>query len=142
MADDEHLWDLWAEAYIDCEVDGALRCIRGLGAAALPAEAPIFTVTAYNPNGVERDAALNEADERALEVELRVAGHRFWPATGHSADRTWREPGVAIAGIDRADACALGARYGQLGVFELTDTEVHVVRCADAHVMRTRPRQE
>jgi hypothetical protein len=139
VADDDHLWDLWAGALIDVVVDGRVRRVCGPRAEPLPA-APLFTVTAYNPGGVERELVENEAAERTLEGELRAAGHRFWPGTGHSADGTWSEPGVAIGGIDRAVACDIGSRYGQLGVYELTDAEVHVVRCADARVMRTRPR--
>jgi hypothetical protein len=138
---DDHLWDLWADALIDCEVDGQVRCVRGPNAHVLPAAAPIFTVTAYNPGGDERDAALNAEGERALEQELVASGMVFWPATGHSADGTWSEPGVAVAGIDRSEACAIGRRYGQLGVFELTDTEVHVVRCNDEAIVRTRARE-
>ena len=33
-------------------------------------------------------------------------------------------------------ACALGDRYGQLAVYELTDDEVRVVRCDDAVIVR------
>ena len=43
-----------------------------------------------------------------------------------------------MAGLDRAAACALGRRYGQLAVFELTADEVRVVRCADGSSCRTR----
>ena len=107
---------------------------------ALPGDAPIFTVTAYNPNGVEREAAVNAAAEQELEHELTLIGAQFWPATGRSLDGSWSEPGVAIAGLERADACDLGRRYGQLGVFELTESEVHVVRCADMAIVRTKPR--
>ena len=139
MADDG-LWDLWAEALIDCEVGRLARRVRGPGAGALPADAPILVVTAYNPDGVERERELNEAGERALELELTSAGVVFWPATGHSADGCWSEPGVAIAGMSRSDVCEIGRRYGQLGIFELTDAEVHVVRCADEMVVHTRPR--
>ena len=141
MSGDDHLWDLWADALIDCEVDGVSRCIRGPDAEALPGTAPIFTVTAYDPNGVERDEAANAAAEQELEQELSQIGVQFWHATGRSPDGSWSEPGVAITGLDRADACDLGRRYGQLGVFELTDTEVHVVRCSDGAIVRTRPRQ-
>jgi len=140
VAGDEHLWDLWAEALIDCEIDGETRCVRGPNAEALPGPAPIFAVTAYNPDGVERDAAINAAAERELEAELTQIGATVWPATGRSPDGSWSEPGVAITGLDRADACDLGRRYGQLGVFELTETEVHVVRCEDEAIVRTRPR--
>ena len=138
---DDQLWDLWAEAVIDCEVDGRVCCLRGPDADPLPASAPLFTVTAHNPGGVERDAASNAADERTLEAELASTGAVFWSATGHSVDGTWSEPGVAIAGLHASEACALGRRYAQLGVYELTGDEVHVVRCADEQVMRTRTRR-
>jgi hypothetical protein len=140
VADDEHLWNLWAEALIDCEIDGETRCVRGPDAQPLPGAEPIFTVTAYNPNGIERDEAINVAAEHELEQELARIGATFWPATGRSPDGSWSEPGVAITGLERADACDLGRRYGQLGVFELTEDEVHVVRCSDEAIVRTRTR--
>ena len=136
---DDH-WDLYAEAVIDCEIDGRTRSLRGPGAGPLPAAAPIFVVTAYNPGGVERDDASNVTDELALERDLVSGGVTSWPATGRSRDASWSEPGVAAAGIDRAAACALGRRYGQLAVFELTADEVRVVRCADEQLVRTRER--
>jgi hypothetical protein len=141
MPDDGRLWDLWAEAVIDCEHAERTRCLRGPNAEALPADAPIFTVTAYNPNGIERDEAVNAAAEQELEQELTSIRAEFWPATGRSPDGSWSEPGVAVAGLERADACDLGRRYGQLGVFELAESEVHVVRCSDEAVVRTRPRR-
>ena len=136
----DSLWDVWAEALIDCEVGGLVRCVRGLDAGPLPGDAPILVVTAYNPDGVERERELNEAGERALELELTSAGVVFWPATGHSADGSWSEPGVAIVGLRRSEVCEIGRRHGQLGIFELPDTEVHVVRCADEAIVRSRPR--
>ena len=140
MAADDHLWDLWADALIDCEIDGRTLLVRGPNAEALPGDAPIFTVTAYNPSGVEREEVVNAAAEQELEQELTRIGAQFWPATGRSLDGSWSEPGVAIAGLERADACDLGRRYGQLGVFELTESEVHVVRCGDEEIVRTKPR--
>jgi Protein of unknown function (DUF3293) len=136
---DDH-WDLYAEAVIDCEIDGVARSLRGPDAEGLPAAAPIFVLTAYNPDGVERDDARNVADERALERDLAAGGVTYWPAIGRSRDASWAEPGVAVAGIDREQACALGGRYGQLAVFELTADDVRVVRCADEEVVRTRER--
>ncbi len=71
-----------------------------------------------------------------------AAGVSFWSALGGSRDGSWSEPGVAVAGFDRARACELGERYGQLAVFELTADEVHVVTCADAQIVRTAARRK
>ena len=133
-------WNLWAQALIDCEVDGHWQRLRGPAAEPLPSRGPIFVVTAYNPRGEERELDLNEIAEQELELELEHAGASYWPAVGHSDDGTWVEPGVAVAGLTRAEACGLGHEYGQIGVFELTDREVRVVACRDGEVKRTRRR--
>jgi hypothetical protein len=137
----DELWDLYADALIDCEVDGRLRCLRGPKAEPLPADAPIFVMTAHNPGGVNRVDALNEVSKRALEADLSSDGATFWPAIGSSRDASWSEPGVAVAGLDRAGACAYGRRYGQLAVYELTAEEMHVVRCDDAMIVRSGARR-
>ena len=140
MTDD--LWDMYLEAIIECEVEGRRRCLRGPNAEPLPAGAPIFVLTAYNPGGVDRGETENEADERVLEQELSANGATFWPALGRSPDASWSEPGVAVAQFDRAAACALGDRYGQLAVYELTDEHVLVVRCDDAEIVRSGARRK
>jgi hypothetical protein len=137
---EDDLLDVYAGALIDCEVDGQTRRLRGPDAAPLPAAAPMFVFTAHNPAGAERDPALNEAAEHELEHELSSSSVTFWPATGRSPDASWSEPGVAVAGLDRTEACAYGRRYGQLAVYELTADEVRVVRCVDAEIVRSRPR--
>jgi Protein of unknown function (DUF3293) len=136
----EELWDTYADAIIECEIDGQVQCLRGPNAERLPARAPLFVLTAHNPGGVTRDQVINDAAERTLEQDLTSDGLTFWPATGRSPDASWSEPGVAVIGLDRSRACEIGNRYGQLGVFELTEDEVHVVRCLDSEVVRTRER--
>jgi len=142
VSGDDASWDLYIDAIIEIVVDGRTNSVRGPNAVALPADAPVFVLTAYNPGGVDREDAENEAAERFLESELAAAGVTSWPAFGHSRDESWCEPGVAVASFDRARACALGDRYGQLAVYELTDDEVYVVRCDDAAVVRTADRRE
>jgi hypothetical protein len=135
-------WDLYLDAVIECEIDGRSCCLRGPDAEALPADAPIFVLTAYNPGGEDCDESVNQASERALERELSSQGTTFWPAIGHSRDGSWSEPGVALAGFDRSRACAYGARCGQLAVYELTAEQVHIVRCDDAVVVRSAARRK
>jgi hypothetical protein len=135
VRDNAAKWDLYLDAVIECEVNGRTRCVRGPDTEALPADAPIFVLTAYNPGGETRDDSLNESFERTLERELVSEGATFWPAIGHSRDGSWSEPGVALPGFDRARACAFGNRYGQLAIYELTADDVLVVRCDDAEVV-------
>ena len=73
MSDDDAFWNLYIDAIIEIEVDGRTRCLRGPNAEPLPADAPIFVLTAYNPGGEDRDDALNEVSARALESELSSA---------------------------------------------------------------------
>jgi len=142
VSGDDAFWDLYIDAIIEIEVDGRNRCARGPNAASLPAGAPLFALTAYNPGGEDLDDARNEVAERALERELSSEELTFWPALGRSRDASWSEPGVALAGVDRARACAYGKRYGQLAVYELTPDHVHVVRCEDVEIVRTAPRRK
>ena len=139
-APDDALWDTYAGAHITCEVEGRTCRLRGPAVDPLPAAAPVFVLTAWNPGGVDRDQVANDDAERVLERELTSADALFWSALGHSPDDSWSEPGVAAAGFDRAGACALGERYGQLAVYELTDDLVRVVRCTDRAVIREGPR--
>jgi hypothetical protein len=141
VSTNDELWDTYAGALISCEIDGRVVRLRAPEVDPLPAD-PLFVLTAWNPGGVDRDVATNDDAERALEQELASAGTTSWPALGRSPDDSWSEPGVAVTGPDRAAACALGKRYGQLAVYELTEELVRVVRCADRAVVRERPRAE
>jgi len=136
----EQLYDLYADAIIECEIDGQARCLRGPHPDPLPDRGSIFVLSACNPGGVSRDHELNEAAEARLERDLAAVGLTVWPAVGRSHDAAWSEPGVAVARLSRDQACEYGTRYGQLAVFELTADDVHVVRCHDAQIVRTRPR--
>jgi uncharacterized protein DUF3293 len=133
------LWDTYAGALISCEIDGRTVRLRGPEVDPLPAD-PLFVLTAWNPGGIDRDRAANEAAERVLEAELTGGGLTWWLADGRSPDDSWSEPGVAVAGFDRDAACALGERYGQLAVYELTAELVFVVRSVDRLVFRSRRR--
>ena len=135
------LWETYAGALISCVVDGRTCRLRGPSIDPLPAD-PLFVLTAWNPGGVDHDRETNDAAESVLERELSEAARTWWPADGRSPDDSWSEPGVAVAGLDRDSACALGERYGQLAVYELTAEVVRVVRCVDRVVAAERPRAE
>ena len=91
--------------------------------------------TAYNPNGIAREHARNKAAQEALEAEVqrteRTAGR---PPGDHAMRPGWSRV-FAVAGFDRATACDLGRRYGQLAVFELTDDEFTSCVAADDQIV-------
>src|SRR5689334_912852 len=139
MSSDDKIWDTYAGAHITCDVHGRTCRLRGPEVDPLPAD-PLFVLTGWNPGGIDRGRAENDEAERMLEAELASADASYWPALGRSPDDSWSEPGVAVADLDRDGACALGERYGQLAVYELTDDVVRVVRCVDRAVIREVPR--
>jgi hypothetical protein len=54
-------------------------------------------------------------------------------------DPSWThvEPGVAVLGMDEADALVLGAEFGQDAIFVLTPADRRVVGCVDRRVTAT-----
>lgn len=71
-------------------------------------------VTAHNPGGLPRDAAVNAADERRLEARVQEAGLAAIPGRGIGADGTWPpEASLLILDIARDDAIALAREFGQ-----------------------------
>ena len=100
-----------------------------------PLPASFAIVTAWNPLGVTRDAALNQmADEELLRefVELGLPPFR---ATGCSPDLSHREPGWAAA-IAKVEAIALGCRHRQLAIWWIRNDELILVDCATGEETR------
>ena len=56
------------------------------------------------------------------------------PAAGSSPDGGWAEESVAVVGIDRAAARALGREFGQHAVFEVADGLLRVHACFDGWI--------
>jgi Protein of unknown function (DUF3293) len=118
-------WAAYAEAIVYFAApEGTMRVEPyPLGhAGVLPGAAreALYIVTAWNPDGSDRDARDNARAQATLEQELTRAGLEYWTAAG--GDPAWShvEASVAVIGIDRATALALGRRYRQEAIFELT----------------------
>ena len=80
--------------------------------AALYRRADCFSatfITAWNPHGKQLTTEENETRQRQLVSLLASQGVRFYSGEGVSADGTWREPSLLIAGMDqfRSEALAL-----------------------------------
>jgi hypothetical protein len=105
------------------------------GGARLGFEVPCHVLTAYNPDGRAAAEADNRAAARALRADHRLHGLVVLPSLGGHPDGAWLEPGVAIIGLSRDQARALGRAYGQLAVYELDGTIRRVIACDSDHVV-------
>lgn len=90
---------------------------------------PVFVVTACNPLGEEVPTEDNHDRMRTLSSELNTDGVTWLPALGRDPYRDWAESSVAIFNVTCKDARAIGRRYSQLAIFELTDTSKIVHGC-------------
>ena len=89
----------------------------------------LHVITAFNPGGKISTATRNWAAHARLHSQLKRRNLHSWRAAG--GDSAWMhvEPSVAVLGLDRAAAVALGAQFGQDAVFEISVTARHVVSC-------------
>lgn len=98
----------------------------------LPLDEPIAVVTAWNPASHTRPREENERAQNLL-IEAIESHSRPWlKVTGASPDGSWVEPSIAIGGVERNEAVALGKDYGQRAIFQLTRDELIVVPVAEA----------
>lgn len=71
-------------------------------------------VTVWNPGSIVLSEAENVGRQHALEQALRDGGFTFWRGEGVGDEGRWPpEPSVLVLGITRAEAVALGGRFGQ-----------------------------
>lgn len=92
-------------------------------------------ITAWNPEGLMVDDAVNETADRTLRHELDDLGLASFRATGCSPDLSHREPGWAVV-ISKVEAIALGRRHQQLGVWQIEDDELILIDCATGEESR------
>jgi hypothetical protein len=86
-------------------------------------------ITAWNPEGLMADRALNEAADRILKQELDDLGLAPFRVTGCSPDLSHREPGWGVV-ISKVEAIVVGRRHRQLGVWLVRDDELILIDCA------------
>ena len=99
----------------------------GWAAAIAPLSSPVVLVTAWNPQGLGTDRAVNRAANRALRRVLHDRGMPCRPALGRARDGSWAEPGFAVGGLDETGAARLGEEWGQLAVYLIDRREVAVL---------------
>lgn len=67
---------------------------------------------------------------------------RWWPAAGAALDGSHHELSLAVTGITAERARAIGLRFGQLALFELTHDSLRLVPCVGAAQTVERRRHE
>jgi len=90
-----------------------------------------WVVTAWNPFSEELTLVENACRHAELLARLEADGLVWLPAVGSSPDGQWAEESVAIPGIDREAARALGRAFDQHAVFEVADGMLRVHACFD-----------
>ncbi len=81
----------------------------------VPAPSYVF-LTAWNPHGQQASTAGNEAADRRLQQELRLAGRACHPALGCDSHGGMIEHGWLIENLDVTEAEDLARRFGQGGL--------------------------
>lgn len=90
----------------------------------------VHVLTAWNPGEERPGAPMNRERNRRLRERLDdVDADRVFPAIGASPDGHHFEESFAVTGLDRPTALALGREFGQVAIFELTQTDQIVVGC-------------
>jgi hypothetical protein len=92
-------------------------------------------ITAHNPGIIVGSEANTTADEE-LRKELNRVGSRCFRITGCSPDLRYREEGWGVAGLSREEALAIGRRYGQNAIFEITAGILSVIGCLSGEKIR------
>jgi hypothetical protein len=138
---DAHAADVWA-AYARAEIDLALPdgpqltfvpAPPGTVEGTWPFESreTLHVITAWNPGSRPATLAANAERQAALAAALAEGRLRWLPAVGRSPDGAWREESMAIRNLTRAAAVALGRRFGQRAIYELSATGLTIVGCLD-----------
>ena len=89
----------------------------------------LHVITAWNPGDERPTADENDQRNALLHADLVARGFDPLPALGSDPASTHAEASWAVMGMSDADACALGAKYGQVAVFRITAERQTVLGC-------------
>jgi len=135
-------WDDYTQAILRLELpEGEIEVVpRAFGrfTGTFPVNGgPVHIITAHNPGGhlsspddnaVAQSRLVARVAETALEHYLAAGGDRAWEHV---------EASLAVVGLDREQACALGREFGQDAIFEWSPTALAVLSCTDARAHYT-----
>lgn len=113
------LMDAYLLAHYRWENDGQWRWLR-VGELspeleeAFPHAQRFALLSAWDPQSVVRDKAVNQREDAELHQLLLEGGFNVRAAFSSAPDRTWREPSWLVLDIDNDRLDALSRRFGQL----------------------------
>lgn len=90
---------------------------------------PLFVITAHNPHGLDLDVESNAQRNRELYESLSEETTLIAHCVGRAKDGDHAEASLAVAGIGFDRAKAIGRRWGQLAIFEITTHSMRVHSC-------------
>lgn len=135
-------WDDYSQAILRLDLpDGEIEVAPaafGRARGVFPGDGrPIHIITAHNPGGHRSSPDDNALAQSRLTDRVTGAALEHYAAAG--GDRAWEhvEPSLAVVGLDREQACALGCEFGQDAIFEWSRTGLAVLSCTEARVNYT-----
>jgi hypothetical protein len=140
--DREMSWDDYTRAILRLELpEGEIEVVPGAFGrftGTFPGNGrPVHIVTAHNPGGRLSSPDDNAVAQSRLVARVAETALEHYPAAG--GDRAWEhvEPSLAVVGLDREQACALGREFGQDAIFEWSPEVLAVLSCTDARAHYT-----
>jgi hypothetical protein len=103
-------------------------------AADVPFPESFAIVTAYNPNGIEQDEALNLEADQALEQLLKKKRFDYFRCSGEAPKGTWKEYGWGID-CDKAMGISLGMQFTQEAIFWIDSDVLYLIHLPDLSEM-------
>jgi len=110
--------------------DEYLTTVFLLGVRPVPLPRMFAIITGWNPMDRPTTAAENLREDEALRRTLELKALPYFRATGCSPDRSHREPGWGVE-MPKADAIALGRRFGQRAIWWIENGYLSLIHCAD-----------
>ena len=127
----------WASTYLKAVV--TVRVGAGwvdAGAYAASQGEVLHVITAWNPGAARPPEPQNRPANRRLHAHLLALGLHPVAALGADPDSPHKEESWAVAGLSDEDARRIGAAFDQVAVFRVTATELAVLACREAWVVR------
>jgi hypothetical protein len=130
-------WDDYTQAILRLELPGGevevVPGAFGRSTGTFPVNGrPVHLITAHNPGGHLSSPDDNAVAQSRLVDRVVETALEHYPA--ERGDRAWEhvEAGLAVVGLDREQACALGREFGQDAIFEWSPGGLAVLSCTGA----------
>src|SRR5665647_3674570 len=135
-------WDDYTQAILRLELPGGevevVPVAFGRSTGTFPVNGrPVHIITAHNPGGHLSSPDDNAVAQSRLVDRVAETAMEHYPA--ERGDRAWEhvEASLAVVGLDREQACALGREFGQDAIFEWSPKGLAVLSCTGARAHYT-----